>query len=96
MFFRVLLFLALACPAASGAEPVRRLDPADPRAAVPALQYQSAFAGYRSYHEPKLGAWRELNEAVGKHSVAPPSAGQPPAAVEVNAQKPAAPHGHQH
>jgi len=42
-----------------------RPDPADAKAATPALQYRSAFAGYRRLgaESPSL-AWREANNTV--------------------------------
>jgi hypothetical protein len=41
-----------------------RPAPDDPRAPVPALQYQSPLAGYRAQGEPEVGSWRAANERV--------------------------------
>lgn len=38
----------------------------DPRAPVPPLQYRSAFSDYKPNAEAKVGAWRELNDTVGR------------------------------
>lgn len=50
-------------PAARGAEPA---DPADAAAVVPAAEYRSAFSGYEPFRESQPGAWRELNDTVGR------------------------------
>lgn len=52
--------LAAAQPAAS------HRDPADPAAPVPALQYQSAFEGYRGFRETPLAPWRDVNDEVAR------------------------------
>jgi len=57
---------ALAQPASASASAPRRADPADPAASVPALNHRSAFAGYRPNVEQPVGAWRELNDKVGR------------------------------
>lgn len=59
-------FIALAGLAASAAaaqEPPQR-DPTDPKAAVPAMEYRSAFSGYRAFSDEKISPWRESNDAV--------------------------------
>lgn len=43
-----------------------RPAPDDPRAPVPAVQYQSPLAGYRAHAEPDVGSWRAANERVGQ------------------------------
>lgn len=54
---------ALAAGAAAAQEPAPR-DPADPRAAVPAVEYRSAFSSYRAFSDEKIAPWRESNDAV--------------------------------
>lgn len=41
-------------------------DAADPRARVPATQYESAFKSYVPYREQELRTWRELNDDVAR------------------------------
>jgi hypothetical protein len=56
----------LPCAAALAQAPTpTRPDPADAKAATPALQYRSALAGYRRLdaESPPL-AWREANDRV--------------------------------
>lgn len=43
-----------------------KADPLDPKAAVPAPVYRSAFEGYKSYTDEKTGNWVEANDTVGK------------------------------
>lgn len=65
-------FAALCCaltavwlsPAA--AQQTERKHPADPSAAVPAPVHSSAFSGYQPLGSEKPGAWRELNDEVGR------------------------------
>ena len=40
-------------------------DPANPRAPVPALRYESAFAGYRPYTEVEMLSWKRANSENG-------------------------------
>ena len=47
------------------AQSAERLDPRDPRAKVPAVEFRSAFEGYRPYVESELRDWRKSNEEVG-------------------------------
>lgn len=42
----------------------RRPDPLDPKAAVPALRYESAIASYRRPGDEKPVTWREANDTV--------------------------------
>jgi hypothetical protein len=53
---------ALAQPAPA----VRRADPLDPRAAVPALRHESALAQYRRFSDDKTASWRDANDAVAR------------------------------
>ena len=39
-------------------------DPADPDATAPAVKYESAFSGYRSYQEQKPAPWKQVHEEV--------------------------------
>jgi hypothetical protein len=85
-----------------------RPDPADPKAAAPALHYPSAFADYKPWQDTKPADWRAVNATVrdtaakgGGHAghamPANPSASAPAAASKAAA--PAMPgHGghHQH
>lgn len=83
-------------------------DPGDPKAAVPPTTYTSAFRRYRPNADVEVGAWRDLNENVGRiggwrvygreaspdTGVSPPSAGHGKAEGVPPATKPA--HGHRH
>ena len=40
--------------------------PADPAVRVPAVKYESPFAGYSPYREEKPAPWREVNDEVAK------------------------------
>lgn len=53
---------ALAQPAPA----VRRADPLDPKATVPALRYESAMAQYRRLSDEKAVSWRDANDAVAR------------------------------
>jgi len=50
--------------AAAAQQPARLPDPTDASAGVPALKYESPFAGYTPYREPDLKSWQDANEAV--------------------------------
>ncbi len=61
-------------------------DPHDANAPVPAVTYQSPFAGYRVLSEEKITPWKETNGNVGaigvwrvyaKEALEPASAGKP-------------------
>ncbi len=56
---------AQAQPQPKGAAPARP-DPLDPKAAVPALAYRSAFDGYRAATVPEVGSWPQANDTVGR------------------------------
>ncbi len=51
---------AQAQPAAKAARP----DPLDPKAAVPALRYESSFAQSRTLGDEKPISWRDANDTV--------------------------------
>ena len=82
-------------------------DPGDPRAAVPPVEYRSAFSRYRPNVEAEVGSWREKNDEVrriggwrvyGREAIADSNAAERPSgdakAARDLAPKPA--HGHQH
>ncbi|MGZ8272370.1 MAG: hypothetical protein ACXWUM_00550 [Burkholderiaceae bacterium] len=48
----------------SAAPPTVVRDPGDPRAAVPPVEYRSAFSRYRLNDEAEVGSWREKNDDV--------------------------------
>lgn len=63
--------IAAVAPIAAAQQQVVQPDPGNSAAPVPALNYHSAFAGYRSYREEPLAPWRGVNEEVtraGGHS----------------------------
>lgn len=68
--YRTLVVLALLAPGApsviAAQTPAAAPDPANPAAAVPGIQYESAFAGYQPFREEKLQDWRALNDEVGR------------------------------
>ena len=41
-------------------------DPLSPAASVPAVTYQSPFAGYRPMVDQKIGNWRDANDNVNR------------------------------
>ena len=64
---KLLLYGLAASVAGCAAAPEQvRPEPADPRAAVPATSYRSAFEGYSAFREQEPADWRQLNEEVGK------------------------------
>ncbi|MEK6593676.1 MAG: hypothetical protein AABZ67_11415 [Pseudomonadota bacterium] len=66
--FVVLLYSAVALTplAASAQQPMAKPHPADPNAAAPAAQYESAFAGYMPYRDEKLASWRDVNDEAAR------------------------------
>jgi hypothetical protein len=56
--------IAVVAPIAAAQQQAPRADPTDSAAPVPALNYNSAFAGYRGYREEPLAPWRGVNEEV--------------------------------
>jgi hypothetical protein len=89
-----LMFLAvpaLLLAGAAAAQQDGRLDPKDPRAKAPPVEYRSALEGYRPYEEPQPRDWRQSNEAVGSaggHAGQRPSQGE---AAQTSRPKPGAP-----
>jgi hypothetical protein len=49
----------------AGGQPDMRVGPLDPQAKVPALEYRSAFEGYRAFGDEELRDWRGANDEVG-------------------------------
>ena len=60
--------VAAASFADARAQPPRAVarDPGDPKAAVPPVRYESAFARYRPNAEAEVGVWRDANDHVGR------------------------------
>lgn len=52
--------------AALAQQPAARANPAPPDAAVPAVNYDSAFAGYTPYRDEKLASWRDVNDETAR------------------------------
>lgn len=92
---RTTLFALAACFVGSAAaQSAARPDVTDPKAPVPASQYESAFRGYRTYVDPEIAGWRAVNDEVGRlnghvgHVPAPPKPGaKPPAPMGHGAHK---------
>lgn len=66
MYKRIFGALAAAVTGAAVAQNAPQPNPADPKAPVPPVEYRSAFADYRPYHEPEIAPWRAVNEEVGR------------------------------
>lgn len=64
MYKQIVLLLA-ASAAASAAAQQARPDPRDLKTKVPALDYRSAFEGYRGFADEEPRDWRKSNEEVG-------------------------------
>jgi hypothetical protein len=62
---RTVIFALAALSAGAAAQDQPRLDPNDPQAKVPAVEYRSAFEGYRPFADPQVGDWRKANQEVG-------------------------------
>jgi hypothetical protein len=58
--------LAALAPHAAAQQQAARPHPADPAAPVPAVKYESAFSGYRSFREEPLAPWRDVNDEVAR------------------------------
>lgn len=58
--------LAAALAGAAVAQGADRPSPLDPQAKVPAIEYRSAFSGYRPLADPDISDWRKANEKVSK------------------------------
>ena len=63
--FLVVPALLLASCAAS--QNPGRADVTDSRVRVPAVEFRTAFDGYRPFAEEELKDWRKANEDVGGH-----------------------------
>jgi hypothetical protein len=91
----------------SAAPPTVARDPGDPRAAVPPIEYRSAFSRYRPNVEAEVGSWRGKNdevrriggwriygrEAIVDSNAADKTPGDAKAAKDIT---PTPAHGHQH
>jgi hypothetical protein len=94
---KTILLLAVSAGLSSGvlAQPagdVPRRDPADPRAAVAPVGYESPFAPYRPFAEGAVGPWKSVNDEVGRiggWKVYAREAQTGPGAAPVQAQPPA-------
>ena len=60
----MIVALALSGAGVANAQTVAQRDPTEPKAGVPPVHYQSAFADYQTYNEPQVANWRDVNEAV--------------------------------
>jgi hypothetical protein len=81
MPFRCATCLVLALPTLAAAADISA-DPADSGVAVPAIRYESPFAGYRPFPEQTLAPWREVNDEVQQGTV---PAGMQPASPDIGA-----------
>ncbi len=105
VFRRLAPIVALSLPLAALAQPTR-IDPADPKAAAPALRYLSAFADYKPWQDVQPGNWRALNDSLGGPSSsdahaghamqAAPAASAPQTTAPVAGQPSHAGHSHHH
>ena len=62
----IAVVLAVSAASSAVAQQATRPDPADMKAPVPALRYESAFKDYRPYVDPQIARWRDLNEEAGR------------------------------
>lgn len=92
---------------ASAAPPAVVRDPGDPGAAVPPVEYRSAFSRYRPNVEAEVGSWREKNDDVrriggwrvyGREAIVDSNAAEKPSGDARPARDvaPQPAHGHQH
>lgn len=91
MLSSLLFTLLVATQAQAQSSSTPRPDPLDPKAQVPSVRYESAFAQFRRIGDNKPMDWREANDAVariGGWRVYAREAQQPEPAA---AAKPAAP-----
>jgi len=58
--------LAAILAGSATAQTATRPEPVDPKAAVPARAYESAFRDYRPYADPEIVRWRQSNEEMGR------------------------------
>ena len=66
MLKTICYMLAVCVAGSAAAQATARPDPADPKAAVPARPYESAFKDYRPYADPEVSRWRQSNEEMGR------------------------------
>jgi hypothetical protein len=100
MNFRLVALAALLPAAVLAQQPAQPADPADPKAAVPAMRYQSAVAGYRSFKQDKPAPWKQVNEdvkgAAGHATHGAPKSRAPGEAPSKAEPRPATPAEHKH
>jgi hypothetical protein len=95
MRFVFLIVPALLLAGLALAEQDRR-SPLDPKAKVPAVEYNSAFEGYRPFTEQHLANWRRSNDEVGAaggHAGQRPSQGPGEQTSKPQPGKPESGHG---
>ncbi|HET9351959.1 MAG TPA: hypothetical protein VFO02_11610 [Burkholderiales bacterium] len=56
---------ALLLAGCAGGQADMRVDPLDPQAKAAAVEYRSAFEGYRAFKDEELRDWRGANDEVG-------------------------------
>jgi len=66
MLKKICFMLAACVAGTAAAQTATRPDPADPKTAVPARPYESAFKDYRPYADPDVSGWRQSNEEMGR------------------------------
>ena len=66
MLSSLLFTLLVATQAQAQSYSTPRPDPLDPKAQVPSVRYESAFAKFRRIGDDKPVAWREANDAVAR------------------------------
>ena len=66
MLSSLLFTLLVATQAQAQSSSTPRPDPLDPKAQVPSVRYESAFAQFRRIGDDKPVAWREANDAVAR------------------------------
>ena len=86
--------LAASVAGAALAQHPARPDPAAAKTRVPVRTYESAFKDYRSYAEPEVARWRELNEQAGRLGGHVGQVPQQPGTSSKPGAKPPAPAGH--
>lgn len=62
----LLATLAIAAAPLAAADQHRPPVPTDPAVPVPAMKYDSAFAGYRAYRGQSILPWRDVNDDVAR------------------------------
>lgn len=66
MLKTICFLLAATITVGAAAQNAARPDPADSRAGIPALPYESALKDYRPFVEAEVARWREANAEVGR------------------------------